>query len=49
MEERCPHCDERLEIEREKHIGVCLECRKHGLIHGKWPEKIKKEIPPVRT
>jgi hypothetical protein len=35
---RCSHCDSALRTEKEKSMGICLECRSYGLLHGCWPD-----------
>jgi hypothetical protein len=35
---RCSHCDSALRTEKEKSMGVYLECRSYGLLHGCWPD-----------
>jgi len=44
MDKICPHCRQELKTDREESIGVCFNCRRYGLLHGKWPEpKEEKE------
>jgi hypothetical protein len=38
----CPHCGCELETDREKNVGVCYVCRRHGLLTGHWPELASK-------
>jgi hypothetical protein len=33
----CPHCEQELKSEREIFIKCCFECRRFGLLEGRWP------------
>jgi DNA-directed RNA polymerase subunit RPC12/RpoP len=35
---RCRNCGAALQSEKEKEINVCFDCRRFGLIYGRWPE-----------
>lgn len=42
MDKRCLHCNEVMDQERERYVGVCTRCRRFGLLTGKFPTSLEE-------
>lgn len=42
---QCRHCGATLLSAREEEMLVCLQCRRYGLIHGRWPKAKEMSAP----